>query len=339
VAGVLAVFAVLLSACGSGNAEDRRGIGVRSINTDVGLGVEVQLGAPANIVVQQTQRRPEQRLPSFTLPPIVPPTSAPTRPCPAAGPFDFPAKETGTFPTARPPAGDYPWKIEGTAVEDPIDLFETRRIFDIRDDSASSDAFTFKQTQTFLVDDRRGAGTLTTTFRVVPTSAAQTSTTRSDAGRGVFIVSIRFDGKDSEGRRVISEFNPTPAVQLMAFPVKDGAGVGGTTPTQTGSRSIDSSRGTDPASGAQLTITGNVKGKKQVDACGKRVDSWFTDAEQVFTFTDERTGQTETLESNYDYGIAPQYGGMLVYEHTDAPKEGPTIRVDARVGKVPGTKD
>jgi hypothetical protein len=69
------------------------------------------------------------------------------------------------------------------------------------------------------------------------------------------------------------------------------------------------------------------------------VDSWFTDAELRFTFTDERTGQTQTLESNYDYGIAPQYGAMLVYEHTDAPKDAPAITVDARIGKVPGEKD
>jgi hypothetical protein len=178
---------------------------------------------------------------------------------------------------------------------------------------------------------------LTTTFRVVPTSPGQTETTRTDAGRGVFIVSIVFEGKDSEGRTIRAAFNPTPAVQLIAFPVKDGAGVGGTTPTQTGSRSIDSSSGTDPGSGAQLTITGKVKGKKQVDACGERVDSWFTDAEQRFTYTDDRTGQTETLESNYDFGIATQYGGMLVYEHTDAPKDGPSIKIDARIGKVPGT--
>jgi hypothetical protein len=336
-AALLCVLGVLLGACGA-EAADKRGVGVRSINTDIGLGVEVQLGAPGAVVVQQTEpRRPSQQPPRFTLPPIIQPTAAPMRECPAAGPFDFPAKETGTFPTSRPPAGTYPWKIEGKDVDADIDEFETRKIFDIQDDSTSSDAFTFKQTQTFLIG--RPTGTLTTTFRVVPTSPGQTQTTRSDVGRGVFIVSVHFEGKDDEGRTVTGDFNPRPAVQLIAFPVKDGAGVGGTTPTQTGSQSINTSSGTDPSTGAQLTITGKVKGKMQVDACGKRVDSWFTDAVQRYTFTDDRSGQTQTYETNYDYGIAPQYGGMLVFEHTEAPNDSPAITVNARVGKVPGEKD
>jgi hypothetical protein len=337
--GLILVCALVFSSCGSAGG-DQQGVGVRSINTDVGLGVEVQLGAPANVVVEQTQRRrPDQRPPRFTLPPIVQPTAAPTRPCPAAGPFDFPAEETGTVAQGRPKPGNYAWKIEGRAygsagVEE-IDQFETRTIADVQDDPASSDAFSFKQTQTFLIDDRRGAGTLTTTFRVVPTSPGQTDTTRSDAGRGVFIVSIVFNGKDEEGRNITSEFNPVPAVQIMGFPVKDGGGVAGSTPTQTGARPVESSAGTDPGSGAQLRVTGTVKGKKQVDACGQRIDSWFTDAQQTFTYTDDRTGQTQTLESNYDYAIAPQFGGMLVSEHTEAPLEGPAIVVDARIGQVP----
>ncbi|MGH2758203.1 MAG: hypothetical protein ACRDKJ_01430, partial [Actinomycetota bacterium] len=54
-----------------------------------------------------------------------------------------------------------------------------------------------------------------------------------------------------------------------------------------------------------------------------------------FTYTDSRTGQTQTLESNYDYGVAPQYGSQLTYEKTDAPLEEPSIQIEQRIGQVP----
>lgn len=336
----LAVGAVLLTSCGRSEVE--QGVGVRSINTDVGLGVDVQLAAPPNIVVQPTRQRrqPEQRIPRFTLPPIVQPTAEPTRPCPEAGPFDFPAAETGTEVKGRPKAGNYPWKIDGTEVGSAgvyeFDEFETRTISAVADDSSGPGAFTYKQKQTFLIDDRGvNDGSITTTFRVTPVSPGRTDVSRTDAGQGLFIESIVFEGKDPEGRTVTSAFNPSPAVQLMGFPVQDGGGVGGTTPTQTGKVPIESSSGTDPASGAQLTVTGKVKGKKQVDACGERVDSWFTDAQYRFTYTNDRNGQTETLESNYDFGVATQYGALLVFEHTDAPSEEPSIKLDQRIAVVP----
>lgn len=337
---VLAAGAVLFSSC-SGSSGSRPGVGVRSINTDIGLGVEVQLGAPANIVVETaTRRRPEQRLPDFTLPPIVQPSPAAMRPCPEAGPLDFPAIETGTEVRGRPAEGDYPWKIEGSEVGSAgvveIDEFETRTISEVADDSSGPGAFTYKQRQTFLIDDRGASGgSITTTFRVTPVSPGQTDVTRTDAGRGLFIESIVFEGKDQEGRTITSEFSPVPAVQLIAFPVQDGDGVAGATPTQAGSTPIESSSGTDPGSGAQLTVTGKVDGKRQIDACGERVDAWFVDAAYRFTYTDDRTGQTRTLESNYDYGVATQYGAQLVFEKVDAPLDDPVIEIKSRIGQIP----
>jgi hypothetical protein len=336
----LIVGMFVLSSCGGGT-EGGRGVGVRSINTDIGLGVEVVLGAPANIVVQTaTRRQPEQRVPEFTLRPIVQPTAAPTRPCPEAGPFDFPAVETGTDVQGRPAEGNYDWKVDGTEVGSAgvaeIDVFERRTISDVADDGSGPGAFTYKQRQTFLVDDRGTSnGSITTTFRVTPVSPGQTDVSRTDAGRGLFIESIAFEGKDQEGRTLRSEFNPVPAVQLVAFPVQDGDGVAGATPTQAGSTPIETSSGVDAGSGAELRVTGNVSGKKQVDACGERVDSWFVDAEYRFTYTDDRTGQTQTLESNYDYGIATQFGAQLVFEKIDAPLEEPVIQIEQRIGQVP----
>ena len=194
-------------------------------------------------------------------------------------------------------------------------------------------AFTFAQTQTNFADYRNDQGTTTTIFRVVPTSPVDSEQVASDAGAGVFIEQIIFRGKDSEGRDVETTFQPVPAVQLIAFPVEDGSGNGGSAAAS--GQPIETSSGVDPATGARLTIQGKVKGKRQIDACGDRVDSWFVDALQIYQYP-AGNGQTETIEANYDYGIAPQYGGMIVYEHIDAPRDGPVAQVDFRVGRVPG---
>jgi hypothetical protein len=328
--------ALLFGAC-STSSDVKHGVGVRSINTDIGLGIDVNAStAPANTVVTPRQQGPNAP-PPITIPPLTfyTPPPAVQRKCPVAGPFDFPAKEAGVEPTGRPVATTYPHKIDGSvdAGAGPVklDTFDSRTIKDIQDVSGEPMAFRYSQTQSFLVDQRQ-QGVLTTTFRVVPVSPAQTSRTNSDVGRGIFIESIHFQGR-SGNNSVSTSFNPQPLVQLMAFPVIQGAGVAGNTP-QTGTP-ITSSSGTDPQTGANLRITGTVKGKKQVDACGKKVDSWLTTTTEDFTYTDSSTGQTQTLESRYDYAFAIQYGSILVYEHTEAPAQGPVLIVDDRIAEIP----
>jgi hypothetical protein len=318
---VLGMF--LLASCGDGDGP-RAGVGVRSISTNVGLGVELQAAAPANTVVRLPQQRGPQE-PSSTLPPFDFELPKPSnRPCPAAGPFDFPDIETGVEPEGRPVEGKLPWKLDGTVTTGAgvltVDTFDERTIRNVEDHPSIPDAFTFEVVQENLIDERQNRGALTTRFRVVPLPAVRQEQVPNDAGKGLFIEAITFEGEDSEGNTVETTTSPVPAVQLIAFPVKDGA--------------VIDSTGTDPATFARLTFRGEVKGKKQVDACGDRVDSWFVDAELVYQYP-TGNGQTETIESNYDYGVAPQYGAMLVFEHVEAPKEGPVIRIDARVGRVP----
>ena len=338
VIGSLALGVVVLSSCSSGGEGSGPGVGVRSINTNIGLGVELEAAAPANIAPTVPPRRRSLEAPEATIPPFDFDVPKPTTmSCPAAGPFDFPERETGVVPNGRPPAGIYPWKIDGRVATGDgvfdIDDFETRTINNVEDHPSIPGAFVFAQTQRNFADYRNDRGTTTTIFRVVPTSPVDSEQVASDAGSGVFIEQIIFRGKDSEGRDVETTFRPVPAVQLIAFPVEDGSGNGGS--TQTGAP-IESSSGVDPETGAQLTIQGSVKGKKQIDACGDRVDSWFVDAVQTYRYP-AGNGQTETIEANYDYGIAPQYGGMIVFEHVDAPRDGPVAQIDFRVGKVPGT--
>ena len=327
---------MLLASCSSDGDGSRAGVGVREINTNVGLGIELDQAAPPNIVVQRPQRRQLER-PESTLPPFDFEVPKPVdRPCALAGPFDFPKEETGVVPKGRPKAGTYPWKLDGRVATGDgvfkVDDFETRTISAVEDHPNAPGAFRFTVTQPYYADLRSDTGaTSTTVYRVVPSSPVNSEQVASDAGAGVFIEQIVSKGKDAEGNAVQSTFNPVPPVQLIGFPVEDGAGNGGS--TQTGAP-ISSSSGVDPATGAQLTIQGTVKGKRQIDACGDRVDSWFVDGAQFFRYP-SGNGQTETFEANYDYGIAPQFGGMLVYEHIDAPRDGPVAQIDFRVGTVP----
>lgn len=328
----LVAFVALVAACGG--PAGSRGVRVEDINTDIGLGVEVNLdAAPANTVVRRPIRRDAVLPPARTIPPFETAEPDEGAECPAAGPFDFAAVDAGVDPDpqARPFEGSYRWKLDGKVVTDQgqekVDEFETRRITDVEDDTASPQAFRFTMAQTRLLDDRPGEGTLETTYRVVPTGQARNVPNPpvgpgvSDTGRGLYLVSIFFTGTDDEGEPTESRFEPTSPLLLLPFPVTDGT-------------EIDAS-GTDPQTGMQVSIVGAVNGKKQIDTCGKRVDSWFVNAEQTIRVTDPQTLQTESFESDYDYGVGPQFGSMLLYERIEAPKEGPIISVAARIAEIP----
>ena len=312
-----------------------RGVRVDEINTNVGLGVEPILNAaPPNIVITQRPRSREEfeQPPLRTIPPFEIVTPRPVN-CPLAGDFDFPAQEAGIDPDpkVRPAAGNYPYKLDGEIVTENgkfvVNEFETRTISKVEDDSVAPDAFHFTVKQTVLFDERRGEGTLETTYRVVPTSNTGSvpnppapAPAVSDAGRGVYLVSIIYRDKEDD-QDVEQRFEPSNPLLLLPFPVEDGGMI--------------NASGTDPQTGAQVTITGQIKGKKQVDACGERVDSWFVDAVETLRYNDPESFQTETIEADYNYGVAPQFGGMLVYERVEAPQDGPIVTIEARVGKVP----
>lgn len=335
-AAAMAAGALLLGACGGGGEGDA-GVGVRSINTNVGLGVDVTAAAPPNTIVRSPRRLDE---PSATIPPLEFATPAPelNKPCPTAGPFDFPDVETGVEPAkVRPVERTYRWKVDGSVDTGggpiTIDGFEERTIKNVEDVSGVPGAYRFDSVQTFFVNQTK-TESVTTTYQVIPDSPGQSAATSSDAGRGLFLEEIVGKVPDGQGGTQDVSFQPVPPVQMLAFPVEDGAGNAGSTPAGT----PIGSRGVDPANGAQLTIDGIVKSKKQVDACGKKVDSWFVDAAQTFTYTDPETGQTQSQESNFDYGVAIQYGSLIIYEKIEAPIEGPVIKLEFRIGEVPKAK-
>jgi hypothetical protein len=336
----VAILAALALFGGCAANQSERGVGLAEVSTDVGLGIEVlRKAAPPNIVVRRPSRAP-QATPLPTLPPLVVTTPKPTV-CPAAGDFDFPAQEAGVEPpeNVRPREGSYRYyisgKVSGEGGPQTINEFETRTITDVVDDGAGEGAYRFTVQQTQLLDDRSGSGgILETTYLVVPRGNFQSvpnppdppgagadAPNVADSGRGVFLASYVFRGLDEEGNPSESRFEPTRPLLLLPYPVVQGF-------------EIDS-RGSDPETGSQLHITGTVKEKMQIDACGDRVDSWLVDAQETFTISDPETLQTETLEADYNYGVGPQFGGMVLYERVEAPLDGPTVQVDSRIGEVP----
>ena len=330
---LVCLIALVASACSS--SKIKRGVRVQDVSTDVGLGVEPVLGpAPGNIVVRQPIPR-EQLGPIVypTLPPLEFETPEPAV-CPRAGDFDFPEKDAGVDPPegVRPAEGSYKYFLDGRIESDTgaVDVaqFENRVLTDIKDDTAAPGAYTFTVQQAQLLDERVGQGKLITTYRVVPKGNFRSVPNPpapapgvSDTGRGLYLVSIRFLGTDDQGKPFESRFDPSNPLLLMPYPVVQGTDI--------------NASGTDPQTGTQVTITGVVKGKKQVDACGDRVDTWLVDAVESYRFSDPNSLQTETIEADYDYGVAPQFGGMILYERVVAPREGPIIQLEARVGAVP----
>jgi hypothetical protein len=307
---------------------------VEEISTNVGLGVEpVLAAAPPNIVVRKPISRPQQTFPpQRTIPPLEIPE--PVRAdCPRAGDFDFPALDAGVDPNprVRPAPGSYKYKLDGKIVTESgevvVDEFETREITKVEDDTVTDNAFHFTVKQSDLLDERRGTGTIESVYRVVPTGNTQNVPNPpvgpgvSDIGRGVYLVSHIFRGTDDMGKPTVQRFEPSNPLLLLPFPVEDGTAI--------------TASGTDPQTGAQVTIDGQIKGKKQIDACGDRVDTWFVDATEKYRYSDPQTLQTQTIEADYDYGVAPQYGGLLLYERVVAPIDGPIITIDSRVGRVP----
>lgn len=301
----------LLAACGSG---PERGVNVKTVATDLVYGIPPTSvpappanlgGTPENSVgVLFSGSVNEARRPRRTPPPARAPE------CPEAPLDKFPDPATSSV-KGKPLAGQYMWRVTGTQDAGalgrvPLPRSTLRRIENVTTSEAAANMFSFTVVERDL---RFGSRTIVhTTYEVRPDD-------------GIFLTKIEreIQGGDT------STFDPTPDVEILPLPVELGVDV--------------NSVGVDPTTFEVMRIQGAVPKRQRVDACGDPVDSFFVNATQQFV---SATG--ETVTRNYDYGVATQLGGMIVYEDVDAPCESqdeagkctpePTMTFTAHLGQL-----
>lgn len=301
---------LVLVACGSGVDA---GVNLKSVATDLVYGIpeEEIPAAPANIGTP-----PDDPVgvvfsggtPNEDDERPEPPPQPPAPECPAAPLDDFPDAATSRV-EGRPEPGEYMWRVEGTeetALLGRVQLPRSTRRQITGVVSTQGDDFQFVTVERDLRFGSRT--TIETTYEV-------------RVEDGIYIT--RIERSSESGTTGL--FEPIPAVLVFPLPMELGAEF--------------SSTGIDPNSFEVLRHTGAVGERKRVDACGEMVDSFLVDGEQEFI-----SASGETTRRNYDYGVAPHLGGIIVFEHVDAPctnedDEGncdpePTLTFDAHIGQL-----
>lgn len=319
VVSLVAGLGLLLGACTVDSP--RSGVGVRSLATELVYGIPPtpQPAAPANTDPIPDDPKPvevgdlgdaetvEPDDDSENEPEPEPPSEA----CPEAPPTEFPDAPARSAVEGQPEPGEYTWRYDGEQEVTglgrvPLPNGVPRHIQDLEE---TDEGFTFTMVEPDLAFGSQD--TVFTTYEV-------RNKVQED---GIYLTQIVRENDRGDQR----EFNPSPAVQILPLPVVP-------------ETEIDSV-GVDPSTFQTLRHTGVVKERRRVDACGELVDGWFVDAAQ------ESVNPTsgEQTQRNYDYTVATQMGGMLVFEHVATPcamnDEGgctnePSFVFDARLGQL-----
>lgn len=364
----LAAALVLIATLAACSQPARPGVKVKSLATDLGLGVVLQAAATD----EPLDLPPLGDLPIYrgrVTPP--PPVSA----CPEAGLFDFPEKEATPDLTALPPEGTYRWKYDVTianreeakktfAILPPADtarVFGSHTVRATAQDLAEAggeiiggdvgapdqDPVTTapnpidRGSINYTVDTFPGLGMGPNTFvrgdrvRAQNSSYADTERTSDDAGEGVSLFTTGWAEGDLSDAKTIKSWLlvHAPPLTLLPLPATPGLDV----------KSVSTGHGINPAiiagspsgleNGPQMSfvIDGKVLGRRAFDACGEMIDAWFVNG----TMTMVRDGTATTFD--YDYGIATQLGGLVVYERYAYPAEKPVIVVESSIGQAKPT--
>ena len=110
---------------------------------------------------------------------------------------------------------------------------------------------------------------------------------------GVYLISV----KTLAGDKPPKEFTPVPAMEIFPLPAAAALPI--------------TSVGVDPVTREVLQVSGTIKGKDRFEGCGEAFDGWL--AETTWTF--QRLGESAQVPWDYDYALAPQLGGMFVFDH------------------------
>ena len=291
------------------------GVSVKSATADLVFGVPPVV---EDVLPPGFEEPPAQ---FFTSPPptkkVVNPTPTPkVDKCPTASDQTFPELEATTEVVGHPRAGLYTWKWAGrhknpvNGEESPFGPFIIRALGNVTPGDSLNFEFSTLEYE-FNVDSR----TQQVTFAVVVQTFKVVQTGSED--HGIFLERVaRHDNEEDTTPQV---FRPEPPVLLSELPIK--------VPMEI------NSAGVDPETLAALTVKGQIKGRKRLDACGTVLDSWYFETEEQFT---SATGAN--FVRKFNYAIVPQFGGPIAYEYDEAPpaqaNQEPVIKYESNVGYI-----
>lgn len=225
---------------------------------------------------------PVGRQTTFVTEPPPPPAGPPKALCRIADPTDpkdLPKTEAGRDFGGPPKNGVLPFRVDGSYTED-------------------GDKVEYRGVLTRVVSNARTEPDGSIHFTVgtfggkVAATSDYVSTQATDRIPGAFaLASISATGADLEGRPTFKAVKPLTQMQMRPTP---------------GLAFNDAS--TDPLTGSAYTVSGKVIGKSRVDACGQLIDAWQVTLEQRFVTPLQR------VESQVNYWVATQYGGLIVKE-------------------------
>lgn len=258
-----------------------------------------------------------------------PPPRAPRQrgPCPVAGTQSV-RDLAPTVVEGLPKVGEYQWKVSGTATATAVDgatlksftlpIFEPRRriVTDVATSTVASPGrfdFTFRTIQSEVLADRvHGLITVETTFRVTQSAKVEAKREVGDQRidesadtplNGVWLMK---QVKRNEKGEPINVFEPDPPVLIIPIPFAQGTVIAEST-------SVDKNNGRYET----WRYSATVRKAKVYDACGDNIQAWFVEGERTV-----RALGKDPVEIDYDYGIASQYGGLIVFEHIAQPCRG-----------------
>jgi len=289
---------------------------VRTAQTDVAFGVPEPREAPVVVAPPVAPLAPPLIFPiDFPEEPAFPPyPTPPAEACPEAPLGSAPAETAPSNVTRKPTAGEHRWVQSGTLSGRTISGFETRAVRRVVDnpsavfDPTSTDtklAYTF-QTVRLLTDGSQvvsswkvntAGASVAAPPVLVPGQPAIGKTTDPEAG----LVLTQTDMIKPDGTTTTTFMAAGTGLLMLPLPVVTGP---------------FTSQSVDARTGMTVSISGSVKGRERVDACGALVMGW-----QVTS-----TLTTDEARS-YDYVVAPQMGGLVISEHVKAKGTDATYRI------------
>jgi hypothetical protein len=329
----VAVLLLAASACRGPEAALNVGMNAKPVDLLLGQRIRVVTGGvapPVSTSFAPTGYLDGAAAPAKDVPVHVPSRTSGTSPCPSA-PVDAAILTPKTpAPPGPPSAATYTYRVKGSirvgGAERALPGELTRDVVNIRSEPPAAFAF-----DTF---DTMGGQTSATTYRVVPgwypvqpptsngdiaKSAAETQTgqqipnspTASRAEPGLYI--LRFAAGDA-GFRVSD-----PGIKLVDFPVELGA--------------TFTSAATDGVTTMNYTSTVNPV-PTRVNACGILLDVYQVDLAGHISKSTSEDGYVDA-PFTASYGIAPQFGGLVVWEKIQITSADVSRTMEATINQEP----